>query len=167
MNLPSFDIHGLTRLPFDLPGRIYRSPMPYGDYDPHRSVIAAYREAGITGVVVLAEGSECLDRAGIDLLDFYHQQGLAVIHCPIPDFSPPEPQALEEAFDLLLARAQAGENTAVHCHAGVGRTGVFMACLARRLFGMDGDAAIVWVKKSIPDAVETPDQVSFVKTFAH
>lgn len=38
----------LTKLPFGLNGRIFRSPMPYGTYDPDGYVFEAYQRAGVT-----------------------------------------------------------------------------------------------------------------------
>ena len=140
----------LTELPFGLPGRIYRSPMPFGDYDPPGQLIAAYQAAGISGVVVLAEAAECARKTGFDLLGYYREQGWQVIYCPVPDYAVPELGALEQAIFLLEERARVGAHTAVHCSAGIGRTGTFMACLAVRLLGLDGEAAIRWVREFIP-----------------
>lgn len=166
MTLPAFDPSGLTELPFRLPGRIYRSAMPFGAFDPDGTLFQAYQAAGITGVVVLAEAQECLEKTGKDLLAFYRQQGLEVIYCPILDYCVPESQLLEAALEALIERAQAGKHIAVHCSAGFGRTGVFMACLAHKLFGMDGETAIAWVRQVIPGAVETTYQEEFIREYA-
>jgi hypothetical protein len=47
----------------------------------------------------------------------------------------------------------------------VGRTGTFAACLARIVFGMDGDSAIAWVRQFVPTAVENILQAQFVSKF--
>ena len=166
MDAPSFDLYGLTALPFGLPGHIYRSAMPFGAFDPAGRLFEAYQAAGISGVVVLADAQECQDKTGIDLLAFYRQHGLEVIHSPIPDFNIPPREALDLALDLVVGRAQAGQHTVVHCSAGQGRTGTFLACLAHKLLGLDGATALAWVRASIPGAVENVDQERFVKEFA-
>jgi len=44
----------------------------------------------------------------------------------------------------------------------VGRTGLFAACLARRVLGLSGEDAIRWVRRFIPEAVETSEQWQMV-----
>ena len=156
----------LTELPFGLPGKIYRSPMPFSPYDPLSAVWDAYRLAEVSLVVVLTEPQEYLVHAGRDLPAFYRSAGLKVLHHPIPDFqSPPDPTALEAAITSVLRHAREGGAAAVHCMAGIGRTGTFMACMAKRHLGLDGRAAIDWVRKFIPAALESPVQERFVLDF--
>ena len=61
--------------------------------------------------------------------------------------------------------AQAGKNVAIHYSAGIGRTGLFMALLARKILGYPGEEAITWVRQYVPNAVETADQKDFLSTF--
>ncbi len=48
----------LTELPFGLPGRVFRSPMPFGLYDPHGEVYDQFREEQIAVIVLLASDEE-------------------------------------------------------------------------------------------------------------
>ena len=50
----------VTELPLGLPGRIFCSPMPYGDFDPEGETLEAFQENHISVVVVLAEDQEIL-----------------------------------------------------------------------------------------------------------
>ena len=61
--------------------------------------------------------------------------------------------------------ARSGENLVIHCHAGVGRTGIFAACMAQDVLGLSADEAINWVRQSIPFAVETAYQQQFVRAY--
>jgi len=161
----TFDVGGMTELDFDTPGRVYRSPMPFGPYDVEHTLIQAYASAAISAVVVLAEAEECLRKTGRDLLADYREQGLGVIHCPIPDYAIPKRQPFEQALLAVAERARLGQHTVVHCSAGIGRTGLFMACLAHHLLGLDGDAAIDWVRQAIPTAIETEEQKQFAREY--
>ncbi len=90
----------------------------------------------------------------------------ALLH-PIPDFGVPEDAAAFHAmlhrFAALLAAAPDGVGY-VGCRAGLGRTGLTLACLAR-LSGIEGDP-IAWVRAAYdPRAVETPAQEAFARSF--
>jgi protein-tyrosine phosphatase len=152
----------LTELPFGLPGRLLRSPMPFGPYDLHGEVYDRFREAQITVVVLLAAEDECLHKTGHNLRTFYLQEGFQVLYLPIPDFSVPTRDDLEQAVQHTMAYAQAGHNIVVHCSAGIGRTGLFMAYLAKQLLGLSGEEALQWIRHYIPRAVETLEQQRLV-----
>lgn len=153
---------GLTPLPFGLPGQIYRSPMPFGAFDPGRSLLRAYHRAEIDTVVMLTAPGEDLERAGRDLKDVYTQEGMQVIHFPIVDFDvPADSRAMSHAIDQVIALAQEGSNVAVHCFAGQGRTGMFVALLARRILNLGGPEAIAWTRNHFP-AIETEEQAQVV-----
>lgn len=153
----------LTELPFGFPGRIYRSPMPYGNYDPQDAVLDLYGQAGIKVVVMLVSFEEAWQKTGLDLRCLYRDLGMQVIYLPIPDFDIPFAADLLSGLSQVQAEALAGRAVAVHCNAGVGRTGLFMACLARKVFGMTGKQAVAWVQQYIAHAVETESQFSFVE----
>ena len=155
----------LTELPFELPGQVYRSPMPFGQYDPEGLIFPAYKNCGISVVVLLAEEDECLKKAKRSLKAFYEREGWAVIHSPIPDFGIPDQQQIKTTMESTIDYAQVGRHVAVHCSAGRGRTGLFVALLARKVFGLSGEQAFTWTRQHIPDAVDTPEQKAFVTSF--
>lgn len=156
----------LTEIPFELPGKIYRSPMPFGPYDRLNQVWPLYLELHISQVVILVEKQEYLVRAQRDLPKFYASEGFGVVQCPIRDFNVPEnPEDLEAAIEDILTKVHNGENIAVHCLAGIGRTGIFLACMAKRVRNLTGQEAIAWLRQLIPEALENPNQEQFVIKF--
>ena len=152
----------LIELPFGLPGRIFRSPMPFGPYDLHGEVYDRFCEEQITVIVLLASDEECLQKTGCHLRALYLKEGFQVLYLPIPDFSVPTKDDLEQAVQDTIAYAQAGHHIVIHCSAGIGRTGLFMAYLAKGRLGLSGAEALQWVRCSIPHAVETPEQQQLV-----
>lgn len=156
----------LTELPFQLAGKIYRSPMPFGPYSEHNRTWSAYREMAIDLVVILVEKQEYLVHAGVDLPAFYREQGLDVVHVPVPDFQVPgDREQWNQAVEYVRHHLEGGENAVVHCMAGIGRTGMFTACLARKIMGCSGQEAIDWVRRFIPGALENRQQEEFVINF--
>jgi len=106
-------------------------------------------------IVLLARDEECLHKTGCHLRALYLKAGFQVLYLPIPDFSVPTRDDLEQAIQQTIAYAQAGHNVVIHCSAGIGRTGLFMAYLAKRWLGLSGAEALQWVRRFIPRAVET------------
>jgi protein-tyrosine phosphatase len=155
----------LINIPFELPGKIYRSPMPFGTYDLGRTTLTEYRQQGINTVVMLTEPWEDLQRADRDLAQVYAEDGLDVIRFPIEDFAvPSNPADLKNLLDDILTRANQGENLAIHCYAGRGRTGTVIALLARIIRHMDGESALKWVRQFFP-AAETVPQEHLIRSF--
>lgn len=152
----------LIEMPYDFPGKIFRSPMPFSSYD-RTGAWAEFQENEVDLVVVLVEPQEYLVFAGKDLPAFYNSQGLKALHIPVPDFGiPADRQAWEDGLLQVTREAAEGKNIAVHCLAGIGRTGTFLACLAKRTLDLEGEEAIQWVRDSLPGAMENAYQEGFV-----
>lgn len=152
----------ITLIPFDTPGKIYRSARPFSDYDPFGDLIQTYRAFGVEIIVVLTENTRA---GGGNLLELYRNYGFQVIHLPVADFGIPETDAYAAALGRVIAELKRGRTVLVHCYAGLGRTGTFLAIIARKLMNLDGPAAIRWLRGHVPGSVETDLQETFVAEF--
>ena len=85
-----------------------------------------------------------------------------MLYLPIPDFSVPAKDDLEQAVQHTITYAQAGHHIVIHSSAGIGRTGLFAAYLAKWCLGLSGAEALQWVRRFIPRAVETLEQQRLV-----
>jgi len=139
--------------------------MPFGAFDPEGQVLHLYDQVGVRVVIVLAEGDEIAQKTGRDLLKDYAIHNIEAIHLPFRDFSAPSGVALRQAVEAVWTHARQGQNVAVHCNAGIGRTGMVMACLARQVLGFSAIEAVTWIRQYIPGAVETAEQVQVVEDY--
>jgi protein-tyrosine phosphatase len=155
----------LTLLPLGLPGKIFRSPMPFGHYDQTGWIYPAYKQNEIHTVVVLVPDAECWIYAGQDLRQRYKRDGMGVIYLPMKDYSGTDIQLLSQAVESALDLARAGKNLVTHCHAGLGRTGLFAACLARRQLGLGSKEAIQWIRDLVPGSIESDEQERIIRKF--
>jgi atypical dual specificity phosphatase len=93
------------------------------------------------------------------------RQGLTELHLPVPDFTPPTPAQLAHGVAAIDQAIADGHKIAVHCGAGLGRTGTLLACyLVKR--GLAPDIAIERVRTARPGSVETPEQEAAVRNYA-
>ena len=147
-----------TQIPFKFAGNIYRSAMPYSSYDPRGQLINKYNKKNISVVVVLVSEDEALEITGRSLLEEYDKLGYEIINLPISDFGIPTLPELQKGISQVLQYSQNGKSVVVHCHAGVGRTGLFMAGLAKIGMGLSPKESIRWVRSFIPGALEVEEQ---------
>jgi atypical dual specificity phosphatase len=142
-----------------LPGRLAGTPWPgliHGpDYD-----LRLLADIGVTQLICLTE--EKFDR------DWAAQYGIGCLAHPMPDMQAPSlSQALAICRDID-AMLQAGQVIAVHCRAGLGRTGTVLAAywLWRGSGKIDALSALEHVRRVEQGWVQSQRQVRFLEEFA-
>ena len=92
--------------------------------------------------------------------------GLRFRNHPIPDFSLPDLTAFAALVEDMVARLAEGGQIAVHCRAGIGRSGMVAAATLVRLGAEPGAAlAEVSAARGVP-VPDTEEQAAFVTAFA-
>jgi len=116
-----------------------------------------------------------LREQGIDLLvsltedrlrrDWVNEAGLLIVHEPVVDMEAPTQEQLDRCISAIDRALEKKMGVAVHCTAGLGRTGVLLAChLVTR--GMSADNAIARIRRLRPGSIETDEQAIAVDEFA-
>lgn len=90
--------------------------------------------------------------------------GLAILHIPVLDMTPPTQAQLLQAVEFLRSVVAAGGRAAVHCVAGYGRTGTVLASYLVA-GGEDPEEAIHRVREARPGSIETAEQEHAVHLF--
>ncbi|MFN8537954.1 MAG: hypothetical protein U0232_10835 [Thermomicrobiales bacterium] len=119
--------------------------------------LAWLRAQGIRAILTLTETPllpGALDR-----------HGLTGHHLPIPDLNPPSHAQLDDALDFLDEQRLLARPTLVHCLVGEGRTGTVLAAYLMR-GGLTPDHALRELRIACPNAVGSPTQETFLRTFA-
>jgi protein-tyrosine phosphatase len=136
--------------------------MPFGLFDPDGKLLHDLKAVNISAIVLLAEIEECREKTGRDLLSLYREQGLTVFSLPTPNYGVPSTGQLADVLKLTRTHASEGHNILIHCSAGLGRTALFAALLAKHVLGFSGAEAIEWLARHKPDALLTPAQIAMI-----
>jgi hypothetical protein len=99
-------------------------------------------------------------------MDFDHLDGhFALHHLPIEDVSPPNHEQVYTLAHLLTAAMERGENVAVHCLAGLGRT-TTMLIAAYLVQGYALRDLTTWIRRQNPHFLFLGSQATFVYELA-
>jgi atypical dual specificity phosphatase len=121
-----------------------------------------------------AEDVAWLRRQGIELIvsltedrlrrDWVNDAGLMVFHEPIPDMEAPSQEQLDRCVSVLERAIKQKLGVVVHCGAGLGRTGVILACYLIAQ-GMTAQNAMARVRRLRPGSIETEEQAEAILEF--
>lgn len=137
--------------------------MPYGRYDDDR-VIRYFVEEEVTRVLMLLGDDEIERRCRKDLKAVYKKHGFAITQIPIEDFLQPGRNELWGILPDLVEQLRNGERIVVHCHAGVGRTAVVIACLLGILHEQSADEIVAYMRHYM-DITLTAEQRTFIQNW--
>ncbi len=151
----------------------YEPPLPNHFHWVIPNKLAGMARPGLFGSE--DEELEAIARAGVEILvsstiePFPRKRlqafGIEGRHLPIRDMGVP-PLRLVSSLCAGLDRAfEAERGVAIHCRAGLGRTGTLLAAMLVWR-GDGGDAAIEKVRAVEPKYIQTPGQENFVREFA-
>jgi atypical dual specificity phosphatase len=123
---------------------------------PGREDFRWLRQQGIDMLVSLTEDPPF--RRDVD------EAGLLLYHVPVEDMMAPHADDVRRTIAAVEKAHQQGLGVAVHCEAGLGRTGTFLACWFVHQGEKPADA-IRKIRKLRPGSIETAEQEDFVRRF--
>jgi len=141
-------------MPFIHPERRMNAGCPLDAYDDELQVL---REAGVGAVVSLLNIPSDAP--------VYESAGFYFLCLPVPDGQPPTREQVYRFVSFMGEQHAAQRPVAVHCEGGLGRTGTMLAAYLIS-HGGSAEAAIRQIRAVEPNAIETPQQIQFLKEFA-
>jgi atypical dual specificity phosphatase len=97
--------------------------------------------------------------------DWVNEAGMLLVHVPVVDMEAPTQEQLDHCLSAIARANDRQMGVAVHCGAGMGRTGVVLACYFVRK-GLSASNAIARVRRMRPGSVETDEQADAVSEYA-
>ena len=117
-------------------------------------VLPLFLSLGVKAVIRLNEGiynKQVFERAGIQVFEM-----------EFPDGSCPDNSTIDRFIRIVSHFDSLGQAVAVHCRAGLGRTGTIIGCyLAQKYRILDSKALIAWMRMCRPGMV-VGDQQQFL-----
>ncbi len=136
----------------DIKGKLYRFYLPKSKSD--FEIIQNYQ---INCVVSVLDNTFLIDKVSRSLTELNIVQKCLIT----PNYGVPDIKELNNVLQFVIECLKKGENILIHCGAGKGRTGLFMACLLCCVSNFTADESIAYLRKYFP-AVETTRQFEFV-----
>jgi protein-tyrosine phosphatase len=141
-------------------GSLYVMPRPNSEW--LREDIKYFKNMGVNLVVSHLEISEEKELGLSKEGEILNEHGIDFVSYPIKDRNLPNIDDFREFVEDIYDRLKNGENVAIHCRAGIGRTGVMSSCLLIK-DGYESDIAMDMVAAArgtqIPD---TDAQFDFI-----
>jgi atypical dual specificity phosphatase len=97
--------------------------------------------------------------------DWVNEAGLLLFHEPMTDMEAPTQDQLDRVVSAMQRATERPMGVAVHCTAGLGRTGTVLACYLIAQ-GQTAQNAIARVRRLRPGSIETEEQSEAVVEFA-
>lgn len=156
-------MHQIYRLKTNVSGHMHLMPAPPAN--KLELVCQLLAERGVSQLVSLLSDD---DVAALGLENepaVAEAQGLEFIGFPIADFGLPEAETFSWIVARLCGSLKESRSIAIHCRAGIGRTGTMASCILKEL-GYSGEEAIERVTAArntqVPD---TEEQRQFILNF--
>jgi atypical dual specificity phosphatase len=146
-----------------IPDRLAGMPMPAIDPSRYTHPVQAHitddvmmlKSNGVRSIVSLVKGAR-------DRTQIWRQNDFEFLHLPISDGMAPKKTDVMSFIEFYRASPAA---CAVHCEGGIGRTGTMLAAYLITE-GATVDAAVRRVRSAQPAAIESREQMAFLRKFA-
>jgi atypical dual specificity phosphatase len=152
----AFDARAPRGFVWVVPGQLAGCPQP-GVTNPVEYDLQLLARIGITILVTLTEND--LEQAPLE------EAGLRNLHLPVYDRGVPSMRQIYMLLHRMLRLVEQGEVLAIHCLAGLGRTGTVLAAWMIKEGGLSAAEAIRRLRLLQPGFIQSQEQEEFLFFF--
>ena len=110
----------------------------------------------------IEQGIKCIVTVREEPLDGSWIKNVNYLHTLSNDMGVPEFDDLAHTIDFIHSRITNNEPVMVHCLAGMGRTGVILACYLVKYQKMSGDEAMQKIREERPGSIQSYPQEEII-----
>lgn len=128
--------------------------------------ILVLKKANFHTVVCLIDDDE-IQRYSPNLLQAYKKHGIELLRYVIEDFYIPQNiESFNKFVDTIISKLNSKKNVFVHCLAGLGRSGLVLACVLIKYYpDLSYQEAISKVRNIRNGAIQNIEQERFIKDY--
>ncbi|RJG47732.1 phosphatase domain-containing protein [Motilimonas pumila] len=160
--------HPITELPLDTGAKLLLTPCPGTKDASLKQAISELKAAGASGILTMMQSQELAKHQVTELGNETLSQDLMWFHLPVEDDEAPLAD-FEQAFTqhkaAIIAALKQGQNLALHCKGGNGRTGLVAAILLLEI-GVELEQAIAQVQAVKPKSLQLTSHLNYLKQLA-
>ncbi|HCK5048212.1 TPA: cyclin-dependent kinase inhibitor 3 family protein [Pseudomonas aeruginosa] len=148
-------------------GKLIFTPCPDTKDSSLVDSLATLKQAGASAVISLMPASELASNGAEDIGKQCQAQDMAWFHLPVADEQVPLEdfgQGWKACKQSILERLNAGQDIAIHCKGGSGRTGLIAARIMIEA-GIPRADAIALVQALRPKAIQHPAHINWITQF--
>ncbi len=148
-------------------GKLIFTPCPGTKDSSLVDSLATLKQAGASAVISLMPASELATNGAEDIGKQCQAQDMAWFHLPVADEQVPLEdfgQGWKASKQSILERLNAGQDIAIHCKGGSGRTGLIAARIMVES-GIPRADAIALVQALRPKAIQHPAHINWITQF--
>jgi protein-tyrosine phosphatase len=153
----------LFHVPTNTDGNLFIMPKPSGEW--LQDDLQKLKQLGVDHIVSMLEHDEAVSLGLTGEANLCHELDFDFTNAPVPDRGLPSIEVTSGIVQSIRGDLKAGKDVAVHCRAGIGRSGLVVCCVLIA----EGETAQAAIEK-VSDArgVEVPDtteQTKFIHAF--
>ncbi|MEM9633758.1 MAG: dual specificity protein phosphatase family protein [Pseudomonadota bacterium] len=142
-------------------GNLFIMPKPSGEW--LRDDLQKLRLIGVDRIVSMLEPEEAASLGLTEEANLCHELGIGFTNVPVRDRGLPSIEVASDIAQSIRNDLKAGRDVAVHCRAGIGRSGLVVCCVLIA----DGETSQAAIQKvSAARGVAVPDTIGQAK-FIH